>query len=44
MPNGMVANHSIAGSFWLQYWGDPMKAWISVPFEAASKHSKGGMI
>ena len=43
MPNGMVANHSIAGSLALQYCGDPMNASI-VPLEVASKHSNGGMI
>src|SRR5262245_36451709 len=44
MPNGMVANHSSAGSLALQYWGDPMYAWMSVPLDVASKHSNGGMI
>ena len=43
MPNGMVVNHSIAGSLALQYCGEPMNASM-VPFEAASKHSNGGMI
>jgi hypothetical protein len=43
MPNGMVPNHSSAGSLLAQYCGEPMKASI-VPLEAASKHSKGGMI
>src|SRR6266516_2705073 len=43
MPNGMVQNHSIAGSLSLQYCGDPMNASI-LPWEAASKQSNGGMI
>src|SRR5713101_3834700 len=43
MPNGMVANHSIAGSLSFQYCGDPMNASI-VPLEAASKQSKSPMI
>jgi hypothetical protein len=44
MPNGMVPNHSSAGSLLFQYWGDDaMKASI-VPREAASKHSNGGII
>ena len=43
MPNGMVANHSSAGSLSVQYCGDAMNASI-VPLEAASKHSNGGMI
>src|SRR5262250_1066528 len=43
IPNGMVANHSIAGSLSAQYCGDPMNASI-VPLEAASKHSNGCII
>jgi hypothetical protein len=43
MPNGIVANHSIAGSLSFQYCGDPMYAWI-VPLAVASKHSNGCMI
>ena len=43
MPNGMVPNHSSAGSLSVQYCGDAMKASI-VPLEAASKQSNGGMI
>src|SRR6185295_12667425 len=43
MPNGMVANHSIAGSLSFQYCGDAMNASM-VPFEAASKQAKSGMI
>src|SRR2546425_479611 len=43
MPNGMVQNHSIAGSLSFQYCGEPMNASI-LPWEAASKQSNGGMI
>src|SRR5262249_34524373 len=43
IPNGMVANHSIAGSLSAQYCGDPINASI-VPLEAASKHSNGCII
>jgi hypothetical protein len=50
MPNGMVANHSIAGSLSaaalqgaFQYCGVPMNASM-VPWEAASKQANGGMI
>ncbi len=43
MPNGMVANHSIAGSLSFQYCGEAMNASM-VPFEAASKQPKSGMI
>jgi hypothetical protein len=43
MPKGIVANHSSAGSFAIQYCGDPMNACI-LPSEAASKQSNAGMI
>src|SRR5438094_4105808 len=43
MPNGMVPNHSRAGSLSFQYCGEPMNASI-VPWEAAAKHSNDGMI
>jgi hypothetical protein len=43
MPNGMVANHSIADSLLVQYCGEPMNASI-LPWEAASKQSNDGMI
>ena len=43
MPNGMVPNHSSAGSLSFQYCGDAKNASI-VPLEAASKQSNGAMI
>src|SRR5438445_7618525 len=43
MPNGMVPNHSKAGSLSVQYCGEAMNPSM-VPFEAAAKHSNGCMI
>ena len=43
IPNGMVQNHSIPGSRSFQYCAVPMYASI-LPWDAASKHSKGCMI
>ena len=43
MPNGMVQNHSSAGSLPTQYCPGPMNASI-LPWEAASKQSNGCMI
>src|SRR6266567_1266580 len=43
MPNGIVPNHSKAGSLSVQYCGEAMNPSM-VPFEVASKHSNGCMI
>src|SRR5262245_13725567 len=43
IPNGMVPNHSMAGSRSDQYCGDAMNPSM-VPLEVASKHSNAGTI